>query len=119
LQFGAERNYGWGWVDVAEEPVKVGDDGNLFNGAATFVGNGKYPQVTVAEGKRLLAHTKPLGVPAEGQVEPLVGREVRTEEFRYAGQYVNYLGMCFAPGSVLTRAKTLTIKQFGVWEATA
>lgn len=119
LHFGAERNYGWGWVDVALADKEGFRKGALFGGAADFDGNGEQPRVTVAKGGCLLAHTKPLGVAAEGEVEPLVGREIGIDSFHYAGQHVNYLGMCFAPGSVLTQEKTLTIKQFGVWAAAA
>lgn len=119
LQFGGERNYGWGWVDVEEADKEGFRSGALFGGAADFDGSGEHPCVTVEKDGFLLAHTKPFGVPAEGQVEPLVGREVGLKEFHYAGQHVNYLGMCLAPGSVLRQDVKLTIQQFGVWEAAA
>ncbi len=116
LQFGADRSYGWGWVEVAQGPTKI-DGSSLFGGAAQFDGSGDRPRITVRQGSRLLAHTKTSDVPVAGKVEPFVGREVSMEDFHYAGQRVNYQSMCFAPGGTLQQEKTFAVEEFGVWEA--
>lgn len=116
LQLGAERGYGWGWIDVETSPTRV-DDGVLFGGAAAFAGSEKEPVVTVVAGNPVLAHARPSpAFAAAGSLEPVVGREYQEEEYRYAGAHVSYHGVCYAPGSKVDRDVAFAVKPFGLWE---
>lgn len=116
LQMGGERGYGWGDVElVAASP----SDENLFDGRATFKGDAALPNICLPQGGRLLAHTKATGLPVIGNVEPLVGREWRSDDplRRYAGQYVAFDDVCFTPGSVVRKELEFVVKEFGMWQA--
>ncbi len=114
LQVGGERGYGWGELEPIEIGEHVGRD--LYDGAATFDATGEQPIVSVlAIGSppvsRLLAHTVTADLRASGEVEPLVGREWRS----YAGQHVEFTGVCFAPGATVDQPRDFIIGEFGVW----
>lgn len=119
LQLGGERGYGWGRVELVDSPKEI-TDGRIFNGVAAFEGLGERPLLSVANDGRLLAHTRAASdfLP-EGEIEPLVGREWRSTNAanKYAGQHVEFTGVCFVPGSKLNRARTFLVGHFGVWEA--
>ena len=70
---------------------------------------------------RLLAHVDAGGVRAEGEIEPLVGREWRSNEkrHRHAGQHVEFVAMTFQPGGLVRESAKFEIGRFGVWKATA
>ncbi len=113
LQLGGERGYGWGWVEQARSPAPATD---LFGYALGL--EGAEPTVTVPDGKPLLAHTFAQGVQAQGEIEPLVGREWGDgEEGRGAGQRVVFTGLCYAPGSTVEAGATFRIGPYGIWEA--
>lgn len=119
LQIGGERGYGWGNIELIElcEP----EDNQLFGGAAFFNGGSDRPviRLLVTEGMpgRLLAHALAENLPAAGDIEPLVGREWRSDapRHRYTGQYVVFNGICFAPGSTVNRELDFQVGPFGVW----
>lgn len=115
LQMGGERGYGWGDVELVN--VSQSNDGHLFDGLMTFKGDGDVPVVHLPDNGRLLAHTVAGDLPIAGNVEPLVGREWRSDNprRRYVGQHVQFSGLCFAPGSVTSQASGFAVEKFGVW----
>ncbi len=118
LQLGGERGYGWGRVEPVDGPREI-TDARIFDGAATFDGSGERPSFTVPEGSYLLAHTKAdENLPIEGEIEPLVGREWRSDNprRRHVGQHVEFTDICFVPGSTVHQAIDFAVKKFGVWE---
>jgi hypothetical protein len=120
LQLGGDRGYGWGDVRLAE-PVRERTDGSLFDGAATVRLDRDRPVVELAENGRLLAHARADGLPASGEVEPLVGREWQSDHqnprYRHAGQHVDFSGIRFAPGGTAKAATEFEIERFGLWRA--
>jgi hypothetical protein len=119
LQIGGERGYGWGDTELVE--IEPGTDQRLFDRASVLT-DGSRPVVCLdradASPARLLAHAKAGGIRAEGEIEPLVGREWRSENkrHRHAGQHVEFMGMAFQPGGVVRESVKLEIGEFGVWK---
>ncbi|NJR48383.1 MAG: hypothetical protein HC780_01340 [Leptolyngbyaceae cyanobacterium CSU_1_3] len=111
LQLGGERGYGWGDVKCVE--IKPLENHDLFEEQVTFNGDGDSPTI---QAKRLLAHASSTGITATGEIEPLVGREWRSNEStnKYAGQYVAFSDLCWVPGSVVERS-LFVIRDFGIW----
>jgi hypothetical protein len=118
LQIGGERGYGWGDVELVDISPVTSE--RLFDGALTFCGDGAVPIVHLPNGGRLLAHTRAADLPVAGDVEPLVGREWRSDNSRrrYVGQHVEFMDICFCPGSVVRQALHLAVGRFGVWQRT-
>jgi hypothetical protein len=113
LQFGGDRCYGWG--DVKLEQCKPLVNNNvLFDGKAAFLGDEDRPVISLNDHLLLLAHTTAKSVNADGDIEPLVGREWRKNG--QAGQHVEFTGVCFIPGSTLKQPADFTIGNFGVWQ---
>jgi hypothetical protein len=113
LQLGGERGYGWGWVEQARSPTPATD---LF-GYVTGL-EGDEPTVTVPAGKQLLAHTVVQGVEAQGEIEPLVGREWGDgKEGQGAGQQVVFTNLCYLPGALVSQNTTFRVGPYGIWEA--
>ena len=115
LQFGGDRCYGWGDVKL-ERCEPLSDNNVLFRGMAAFHGNEERPVISPNDKLLLLAHTMAKSVNANGDIEPLVGREWRNNG--QAGQHVGFTGICFTPGSILKQATNFTIGNFGVWQLT-
>jgi len=119
LQIGGERGYGWGDIELVRlcEP----EDNRLFGGAALFDDGYDYPVIRLSATEdmtaRLLAHALAENLPATGDIEPLVGREWRSNapSHRHSGQYVVFNGICFAPGSIVSRELDFEVGPFGVW----
>lgn len=120
LQIGGERGYGWGAVELVE--LRELKDNEVFGGKARFDGAGDRPIIHVVGSKgtpgRLLAHTLAKNVVANGEVEPLVGREWRSNVPRhhYAGQYIVFSGVYFTPGSKVTQELDFEVGEFGIWQ---
>lgn len=113
LQFGGERGYGWGDVQCIEiKPLE--HPNTLFKGQAIFDGSEDRP---IIQAERLLAHASSTGITATGEIEPLVGREWRSNELKnqYAGQYVAFSDLCWVPGSTVERSQNFEIQTFGIW----
>jgi hypothetical protein len=55
---------------------------------------------------------------AEGDVQPLVGRERRSNNvrYRYAGQHIAFSAVCFVHGRRVRQTLGATIGRFGVWQ---
>ena len=105
------------------EPEPIAGD-QLFDGLASFaVTEDNRPAVRLVPsdktGRRLLAHTKVGNVTVEGPLEPVVGREWRSyaTENRFAGQYVAYEDVCYAPGGQISQETTFAVGRFGIWQA--
>ncbi|MBW2137908.1 MAG: hypothetical protein JRH06_10165 [Deltaproteobacteria bacterium] len=119
LQMGGERGYGWGDLELVS--TLPSSDGRLFGEVATFRGDGDIPVIQVSSGGHLLAHTFAADLPVVGDVEPLVGREWRSDEAlrRYAGQYIAFCDVCFIPGGVTLQALDFAVNKYGIWEKRA
>lgn len=119
LQIGGERGYGWGNVELVEAAQY--ESNFLFDRKVKFNGAGDHPIISIlateASPEPLLAHTLPTYLPASGEVEPLVGREWRSRNthHRHAGQHIEYISACFAPGSAVNQPLDFVIEKFGIW----
>ena len=113
IQFGGERGYGWGAVEPLGSPNET-DCLRLF-GNVSFKGSGDRPLLSLEADARLLAHTAAdPNLHAEGEIEPLVGREWRT---KHVGQDVGFSGVCFVPGSKLSGKGKFQVGRLGIWKA--
>jgi len=108
LQFGGERGYGWGKVEL----VSLENTDGAFS--YTVDCSGHRPVIIVLQDKRLLAHTLPGQATMVGEVEPLVGREWKTPAG--AGQHVSFSAIGYAPGSAAQAARRFRMKAFGLWQ---
>ncbi|WP_026485650.1 hypothetical protein [Caldanaerobius polysaccharolyticus] len=124
IQLGGERGYGFGKLELADMTKIQTSEIELFNGAIKFKNFQDRPLIHlhVADSPqsyaRLLAHTKAINMERiEGIIEPLVVREWRSnaKQYRYAGQYVDLIGVCFAPGSKISKSADFAIGRFGIW----
>lgn len=122
LQLGGERGYGWGDVELIEAGQVAA--GGLFELPAEARLEGDRPVITfrtaATPSAYLLAHAETAGLSAAGEVEPLIGREWRSNNRyrRFAGQHVEYVGTCFAPGSRFDLPQDFEILNFAVWRST-
>lgn len=105
LQFGGERGYGWGQVQV-KRCAKVGE-----------------PSTTEPCGdshnNRITAHLKAeSGCNVHGPIEPLIGWERNNDKNRKSNWKLSQQAIiCYMPGSeVTTQNQTFTIGQDGRWE---
>jgi hypothetical protein len=118
MQLGGERGYGWGNLEHVETSEQVNED--LFDGIARFDGREERPRIALTgsqPSRSLLAHTLAGDLPASGEVEPLVGREWRSHNarYRFAGQHIEFNGVCFAPGSTVDQLLEFSIGDHGLW----
>jgi len=113
LQLGGERGYGWG--DVELSGITPADE-ELFGGAAFFKGDDA-PNIHVPANGRLLAHALTTAPHVAGNVEPLVGREWRSDvaQRQHVGQYVAYCGVCFSPGCKVGQELNFSVGRCGIW----
>lgn len=116
LQVGGERGYGWGDVELVNSSESA--DERLFGGPGVFKGGDDKPIVHLPTDGRLLAHSPTMDLPVDGNVEPLVGREWRSDNprRRHVGQHVAFSDICFAPGSVVRQALDFAVGEFGMWQ---
>lgn len=116
LQLGGERGYGWGDVKVVDIYENKGS--NLFDTEIYIQNREEAPAVCLPASAKLLAHTIADGVAAEGEVEPLVGREWRSNQAHnnYVGQHIEFVDLCFTPGSILNEQASFLIGKFGLWK---
>jgi len=117
LQIGGERGYGWGDLGYIK-PEEITNT-HLFNEIYHWKEQDDSIEIQVSESNHLLAHTLAQDVLAQGEIEPLVGREWRSYNpiNRYAGQHIEKIcDPCWIPGSKLKRSSTFTIHPFGIWK---
>ncbi len=120
IQLGAERCYGWGRVTPACAPRQIEDGAAIFGNAAKIeYAELTRPRVCLEANQTILAHTPLTDLQAAGRVEPFVGREWRSHNptHCYAGQHVEFIGVCFQPGSKLLQNQKFEIGPFGMWIA--
>lgn len=120
LQVGGERGYGWG--DLALMSCERAND-ELFEGRVRVNGQGARPVLSLSDDqgadRSLLAHTFAENTIANGDIEPLVGREWRANNGanRHVGQHVSCSGICFTPGSSVDQPSGFIVNRFGIWRA--
>jgi hypothetical protein len=121
LQFGGERGYGWGDVKCVNAQEII--DAQLFDLNCHWSEHNGSIQIQLTESSRLLAHAIAHTVSAQGEIEPLVGREWRSRNSinRYAGQHVEKWvdDLCWVPGSVVERSLRFKVSHFGIWHGQA
>lgn len=105
LQFGGERGYGWGRVEVMDDLQGVAVNGE--------------PAVKLTDGCKITAHLVAAEVSdVSGPVEPFIGWERNNNEDEKANWRLGSEALiCYAPGSVATADATFTIGPNGIWEA--
>ncbi len=111
LQFGGERGYGWGRLHLGD--CKAITNRKCFDYDLSCQGD--RPQITVPEGKELLAHTTATDeTEVAGTIEPLVGRV--TQENTGFGRTLSNAEICWVPGGKVKKNRTFQIKEKGIWE---
>lgn len=111
LQLGGERGYGWGRIHL--EDCKAIKNGKGFGYDLSC--REDRPQITVPEGKELLAHTKAINnANVIGTIEPLIGR--MTENSTGFGKTLSDAEICWMPGGKVTKGETFHIREKGIWE---
>jgi len=111
LQVGGERRYGFGQLRLVEGGWQA--DGNP-SGYPLILDQAR-PQVKVEAGHALLAHTLVDGVNAQGQLEPLVGRETPSTNSQQFGQTLTTAKICWSPGARLQDSADFKIELTGEW----
>lgn len=114
LQVGGERGYGWGRLRLVDLSLCAScTSWDLFGvDYAPDVSHAR-PRLTVAKGCPLLAHTIATGTHAQGELEPLVGREWAVAG---DGQQLAFSRVCYMPGATPTQPTTYKIGNYGVWK---
>lgn len=113
LQIGGERGYGWGRLKLVDlSPCAPCTSWDLFCTTYATDLSGLRPHLTLEQGSPLLAHTIATGGHAQGELEPLVGREWAEAG---AGQQLAFSGVCYAPGATPTQPTTYKIGAYGIW----
>ncbi len=109
LQLGGERRYGWGRVQLINEPQRT----TAFWPGWKVALNTKLPTLK-GEEATLYAHLLYANLPGQvqGTLEPLVGRETRTANQH--GRYIRSDGLAWVPGSICKGALTVQIGDFGI-----
>lgn len=111
LQFGGERGYGWGYALLQD--CKSVDNGKCFDYDLSCQED--RPQISVPEGKELLAHTTAVdNGDVNGSIEPLVGRT--TEKDTGFGKILSSAEICWVPGGKVKKDEIFQIKAKGIWE---
>lgn len=114
LQVGGERGYGWGDLVLTTDCQPVYDKTRLFE-QIRFDGGHERPILQIEPGQSLLAHTLANDTIANGELEPLIGREWH----HHPGQKVVHSGICFVPGSKvaqnLAAPAHVAVGRFGIW----
>ncbi|MEX0268233.1 hypothetical protein AB3R30_03745 [Leptolyngbyaceae cyanobacterium UHCC 1019] len=127
LQFGGERGYGWGDVQLqctqkctdpekqTQKCIQEVTDSQLFDANYRWTERNDRIVIQVPESMHLLAHTVAQNVSAKGEIEPLVGREwkVSTQAGQHVEKFVDDL--CWVPGSIAIAPQRFEIQQFGIW----
>lgn len=126
LQIGGERGYGWGRIEpVAQAGGRPGapslrpEEKQAFGHDLDL--SGERPILTLTAEDHLLAHARAGdGLELAAAVEPLIGRrwDAERDRQRHAGQYLEYDGLAYPPGSRLPGGDGVyrfQIGRYGVW----
>lgn len=112
LQFGGERGYGWGRVQLVGDPDQL--DGKPIAGEP----QGKLVEETKGNDKvyRTTAHLITENTTnATGPIEPLIGWERNNEDGK-PNWALSKATICYAPGATVTQPETFTITTNGLWQ---
>jgi len=109
IQIGGERGYGWGRIELIDDPKKTETcfDYNIDDEENS-------PQITVPKGNPILSHALADGLNCKGTIEPLVGRE--TDENKGFGGVISRAEICWMPGSIVRANKIFNIYSKGILE---
>jgi len=108
LHIGGERRYGFGQLCLAGWKEDTLPDGY------TVLSGAHHPRIEVKQNAPLLAHTLVDGIEARGSIEPVVGRETRSNgKF---GQSLTHGQVCWSPGATLPVETTFQITENGLWK---
>ncbi len=133
LQFGAERNYGWGRVALHTDPKEIEENDGIFNkmffdknknehqekNGFEIKTDGARPVIKLNKGDYIFAHVNAVeNVRLKGYPEPLVGREWRSNSRtnKFVGQHIAFNELCYPPGSVVSENMPFLIGEFGIWK---
>ena len=134
LQFGAERNYGWGRVSLETEPKEIEGNDRIFDKVFFDKNNneeqekngfeiktdGARPVIKLNNADCVIAHVEAVeNVRLKGYPEPLVGREWRSNNRnnKFVGQHIAFNGVCYPPGSRVSTDISFQIDNFGIWKS--
>lgn len=106
LQIGGERRYGFGRLRNGKL-TPAHKDGWQLDGAR--------PRAQIEANTSLLAHTLTQNVDARGHIEPLIGRETRTDSRRF-GMTLTRAQICWAPGTIVQHRATFEVSELGTWK---
>ena len=109
IQFGGERGYGWGRVEIVNSPKQC-DKYFEYDVDVTK----ESPIIIVPKDKCILAHTLADGLELLGEIEPFVGRDtIAKNDF---GGNVSSANICWIPGGVVNEDKLFKIFPKGSWK---
>ncbi len=106
LHVGGERRYGFGHLPLKEFEPTHNSDWQL---------DGSRPCILIPKDRPLGAHALARAVEAQGQIEPLMGRETQGKDSRGFGRTLTRAGICWAPGSLVQRDTWFTVEPQGIW----
>lgn len=112
LQFGGERNAGWGRIEKVGEPIKTE---KIFN--YQFHGGDDAPKIIKQpQNKLLFAHTMADGENRRGVLEPVIGRD--TTSSKGFGGVITPAELCWMPGSepAETDLAFEILEKSGIWK---
>jgi hypothetical protein len=111
LQVGGERRYGFGRLRLRPADWKPSES---LSGSGPMI-DGSRPQIKMVEGDCFRAHVPVGDAQARGMIEPLVGRETRTDSRTY-GRTLTRSGICWVPGSICDGTATFDFSEEGIWK---
>jgi hypothetical protein len=107
-RIGGERRYGFGRIKL--DPQQVIEYSDLFGHKLELTG--EKPMLELNNKEPLPAHFSVDSLEAEGEIEPLLGRE--WDENTGPGRRVSVATICWAPGSKAKQTVRAEIRQMGV-----
>lgn len=118
LQFGGERNYGWGRIHSVKSREGL-NEGKCFGYKVIDAGNQIHLQASNAS--RLLAHTifndADIGNDLSGRgvaVEPFFGRETKSN-VGFGTSFTKQVEICWIPGGKVNEGEIFQIEAKGIW----
>lgn len=114
LQFGGDRNYGWGQVRLYKLDMLPEDELDKKYFDYTLILDKDFVQLRASKKTCLLAHTQATeSADRQAMLEPLVGRE--TNSTRGFGRTVSTAEICWIPGGDVSEDEIFEIQPKGVW----
>jgi len=120
IQLGAERRYGWGRIQLANQNLEPTNE-LIFHRWQLNSYDSIRPEITAKADTFLPAHAiaadsllPSVGNTVKGVIEPLVGRE--TNDANYFGRKIARARICWLPGSNVEKNAAMAIGNYGIWE---